>query len=53
PESEILKLIEEREAARKGKNWGRADEIRNLLAEKGVVLEDTPEGTSWSLKKKL
>ena len=53
PESEILKLIEEREAARKGKNWERADEIRTLLAEKGVVLEDTPEGTSWSLKKKL
>ena len=53
PESEILKLIEEREAARKGKNWERADEIRKLLAEKGVVLEDNPEGTSWSLKKKL
>jgi cysteinyl-tRNA synthetase len=39
-EEEILTLIQERNAARKGKNWKRADEIRNDLLSKGVVLED-------------
>ncbi len=50
-EIEITKLIEERETARKEKNWNRADEIRNSLAEKGVVLEDTADGTKWSFRK--
>jgi len=44
-EEEVLKLIEERIAARKGKNWKRADEIRNDLLSKGIVLEDGPSGT--------
>ena len=33
--------------AKKAKNWARADEIRNILKEKGIVLVDTPEGTIW------
>jgi cysteinyl-tRNA synthetase len=49
-EEEILKLIEERNAARKEKNWKRADEVRNELLAKGIVLEDTPSGTNWKLK---
>lgn len=49
-EEEILKLIEERNVSRKSKNWKRADEIRNDLLSKGIILEDTPSGTSWKLK---
>lgn len=44
---DIEKLIEERQAARKAKNFQRADEIRNELLEKGIVLEDTREGVKW------
>jgi len=47
---EILKFIEERNAARKEKNWKRADQIRNDLLSKGIVLEDTPSGTLWKIK---
>ena len=52
PEEEILEkeiedLIAERQAARKEKNFKRADEIRGLLAEKGIVLKDTREGVLW------
>ena len=46
-DSDIEKLIEERHAARKEKNFARADEIRNLLLEKGIVLKDTREGVKW------
>ena len=46
-DSDIEKLIEERQAARKEKNFARADEIRNLLLEKGIVLKDTREGVKW------
>ena len=46
-DSDIEKLIEERQAARKEKNFSRADEIRNLLLEKGIVLKDTREGVKW------
>jgi cysteinyl-tRNA synthetase len=49
-EEEILRSIEERNLARKEKNWQRADEIRKDLFSKGVVLEDTPAGTNWKLK---
>jgi len=41
---EIIRLAEERTTARKEKNWERADEIRDLLKEKGYTIEDTPEG---------
>ena len=40
-------MIEERQAARKEKNFKRADEIRNELLEKGIILEDTREGVKW------
>ncbi len=45
---EIVHLINERKAARLRKDWKRSDEIRKELAEKGVILEDRPDGgTSW------
>jgi len=44
---EIQRAIEERLAARKARNFSRADEIRKELAARGVVLEDTKEGTRW------
>lgn len=46
-DEEIEKLIEERQAARKNKDFARSDEIRNLLLEKGIILEDTREGVRW------
>ena len=46
-DEDIEKLIEERQAARKAKNFARADEIRAELLEKGIVLEDTREGVKW------
>lgn len=46
-DADIEELIEERQAARKAKNFARADEIRNLLLEKGIMLEDTREGVKW------
>jgi len=46
----IENLIGERERARKAKNWGEADRIRNQLAASGVIIEDTPEGTVWKVK---
>ena len=49
-EGDISKLIDERNLARKDKNYKRADEIRNDLLSKGIVLEDTPSGTNWKLK---
>lgn len=49
-EEEILRLIEERNMARKDKDWKRADEIRNRLLSIGIALEDTPSGTLWKIK---
>ncbi|MEW6374212.1 MAG: cysteine--tRNA ligase [Thermodesulfobacteriota bacterium] len=49
-EEEILRSIEERNVARKEKNWKKADEIRNDLLSKGITLEDTLSGTNWKLK---
>ena len=46
-ENEINRLIEERALAKKEKNYARADEIRNQLKSAGIVLEDTPSGTTW------
>jgi len=43
-DAEIEALIEERGKARAEKNWARADEIRDILAEKGITLKDTPQG---------
>jgi cysteinyl-tRNA synthetase len=44
-------IIELRQAARKDKNWAVADAIRDKLGQVGVVLEDSPQGVRWSLKK--
>ena len=44
---EIEKLIEEREKARKEKNWALSDKIRDDLKAQGIVLEDTTEGVKW------
>ncbi len=41
---EIQALIDERQAARKAKDFARADEIRDILKEKGITLKDTPQG---------
>ncbi|MCR5802025.1 MAG: cysteine--tRNA ligase [Lachnospiraceae bacterium] len=46
-DSEIEDLIAQRNAARKEKNFARADEIRDELLSKGIVLEDTREGVRW------
>ncbi|MBR4636217.1 MAG: cysteine--tRNA ligase [Clostridia bacterium] len=44
----VERLIAERAEAKKAKNWARADEIRAELGEKGVVLKDSKEGTTWT-----
>lgn len=49
-DEEIENLIAERVEARQTKNWKRADEIRDLLAEKNIILEDTPQGMRWRRK---
>ena len=46
-EPELKKLIEEREKARKVKDFEKADKIRARLREKGILLEDTEEGSIW------
>ena len=45
--ADIEALIEERQAARKAKNFARADEIRDELLAKGIILKDTREGVQW------
>jgi len=45
----IAKMVEERNAARKAKNWKKADQIRNQLADMDVILEDRAEGTVWKI----
>ena len=46
-DAQIEELILERQAARKAKNFARADEIRDTLAAQGIILEDTREGVKW------
>lgn len=46
-DSDINALIQEREAARKARDFARSDEIRDLLKAQGIVLEDTPDGVMW------
>lgn len=46
-DEEVEALIEERAQARKNKNWARADEIRDILKNMNIVLEDTPQGVKW------
>jgi len=47
---EVKKLIEEREEARRIKDWEKADAIRLQLLEKGVIIEDTLGGPRWRKK---
>lgn len=49
-DGQIEDLITERIEARKNKNWSRADEIRDVLAAQGIVLEDTAQGMRWRRK---
>ena len=49
-DEEIERLIEERSKARKEKNFGLADQIREDLETKGIILEDTPQGVKWKRK---
>lgn len=46
-DADIEALIQERQDARKAKNFARADEIRDTLAAQGIILEDTREGVKW------
>ena len=46
-DSLIEQLIQERQEARKQKDFARADQIRDELAAKGIVLKDTREGVAW------
>jgi cysteinyl-tRNA synthetase len=50
PVDEIERLIEERKAARKRRDFGASDRIRDDLAARGVLLEDSPTGTRWKRK---
>ena len=49
--SEIDQLIAERLTARANKDWARADEIRDILTAKKVVLQDGADGTQWRIEK--
>ena len=49
-DAEIEDLIAERQEARRSRNFARSDEIRNLLTEKGIILEDTKDGVRWKRK---
>jgi cysteinyl-tRNA synthetase len=49
-DQEIEHLIEERQEARRNRNFARSDEIRDALAEKGIILEDTKDGVRWKRK---
>ena len=46
-DSSIEELIEERQAARKARDFAKADEIRDKLLEMGIELKDTREGVKW------
>jgi cysteinyl-tRNA synthetase len=46
----IQKLVDERTQAKKQRNFGRSDEIRNQLLAEGVIVEDTKDGARWKRK---
>ena len=50
PIEEIERLIEERNAARRRRDFAAADRVRNDLSARGVLLEDSPSGTRWKRK---
>lgn len=49
-DAKIGALVEERQEARENRDFARSDEIRDLLAEKGIILEDTKDGVRWKRK---
>jgi len=49
-DSEIKNLIDERQEARRRRDFGSADEIRDQLAARGIILEDTKDGVRWKQK---
>jgi cysteinyl-tRNA synthetase len=49
-DDEVNRLVAERNAAKKARNFGRADQIRAELLEKGIILEDTKDGVRWKRK---
>lgn len=46
-DTDIKKMISERDAARKNKDWAESDRLRDQLQARGIVIEDTPQGTRW------
>lgn len=46
-DTDIEKMISERDAARKNKDWAESDRLRDQLQARGIVIEDTPQGTRW------
>jgi len=46
-DADLDALVRERDEARAAKNWKRADEIRNLFKERGILIEDSPQGSRW------
>ncbi|MBI1745131.1 MAG: cysteine--tRNA ligase [Acidobacteria bacterium] len=51
PLPEIQQMISDRSQARKTKDWKRADAIRQALADHRILVQDTPEGTTWSVRR--
>jgi cysteinyl-tRNA synthetase len=49
-DSEVQALIDDRQEARRRRDFGRADEIRRELADRGIILEDTKDGVRWKRK---
>ncbi len=47
-DSDIKALVQQRQEARKNKDWATADKIRDELKAKGIILKDTPQGVTWS-----
>lgn len=48
-EAEVEALIAQREEARARKDWSTADAIRDRLKDRGIILEDTPQGVRWRM----
>jgi cysteinyl-tRNA synthetase len=46
-EAAVQALLDERAAARAARDWGRADELRDELAARGITVEDRADGTVW------